>query len=285
MTAARDVGVSCTLSVAGIVVPAQLSNTTPAVRRAMRPIVLAAGLSNNLIGFAPSTSARSGFTVSFDLPYLVTPTNVNAMLSTAGVTVSLQFGTAGGVSVTNCQYTSFAVSAQENGNVGITISYESSSVPTVGATVTAAVTSLDPFKFSDVTSFQGVSGTVYTDVTRVGMTVTRTLARYGGNSTTGIPKYLKGTHVEVSAMGEYMKVGDGEGTAWLGGGTPNFCPTKASIIIILTQICPSASPATFTFTAANCFLDEYPTATGGVEDWISETSTGISYSGSFTIAA
>lgn len=285
MTAARDVAVNATVSIAGVVVPANVQGTGPDAARNMRPIIVAAGLANNLIGFGPSTSAKSGFKVTFVLPYTVTPTNLNAMLATGGVTVAMQFGTAGGATVANCQWTSVKISGQQGGDITVAISYDSSSLPTVGSTVAASGSSLDPFKFSDVTSFQGVSGTVYTDVTQFSFDLTRNLAKYVGNSTTGVPKYLKGTHVESAMMGEYMKVGDGEGTAFLGGGTPNFCPTKADMIVILTQICPAVTAATFTFTASNCFYQNYPTTNVATEDFISESATGTGYTGGFSIAA
>lgn len=278
-----DVGVNCTVSVAGVIVPANISGTSPTVSRAMRPIVLALGLANNLVGYAPSTGARSGFTVNFDLPYTVAGSGLNSMLSNTPVTVSMQFGSAGGVSVAGCLATSFSVSGSEGGNISVSITYESQSMPTVGATVAAPPSTLDVFKFNDVTSFTLASGTTVTDVNSFTYTINRTLARYVGNSTTGIPKHIKATHTECSLMCEYLKVNDAEGTAFLGGGTPNFCPTVHDMVVNIAEIC-GTDGGTLTLTCASAFYQDYPKSTGATEDYVKEQVTGQAEHGGFTIA-
>jgi hypothetical protein len=266
-------------------VPANLQGCSPDVNRALRPIVLALGLANNLVGYAPSTSAKSGFMLDFDLPYGATGTTatlLNAALASAGSTIGIQFGTAGGVSVATCIASSLAISGREGGNINVKGTFESVALPTVGTTVAAGSTQ-DVFKFSDVASFTLPSGTTYTDVNGFTFTVQRTLAAYRGNSTTGVPKRLKITHTEVLSQAEYLKNGDGEGTSFLGAGGPNYCPTVANVVIVLTQIC-ATTPVTLTLTAANSFHDSYPKITSGTEAWVTEQANMKAQTGGFTIA-
>jgi hypothetical protein len=285
MANSPDVGVNCTLSIGATVIPANLQGCSPDVNRAVRPIVLALGLANNLVGYAPSTSAKSGFMVDFDVPYGATGTTatlLNALLASAGSTISMQFGTAGGVSVATCIASSVAISGKEGGNINCKATLESVALPTVGATVGAG-TNQDVFKFSDVASITLPSAVTYTDVNGFSFTVKRNLAAYHGNSTTGIAKRLKITRTEVMTQAEYLKNGDGEGTAFLGGGTPNFCPTLGSAVIVLTQIC-ATTPVTLTLTAANSFHQSYPKTTSGTEAWVTEQSDMLASTGAFTIA-
>lgn len=280
----RDVAVNCTVSVAGIIVPANIQGTGPDTTRGVRPIILALGLPNNLVGYAPSTSAKSGFKVTFDLPYAVSGANLNAMLLNTGVTVDIQFGAAGGASVANCFYTTFGVAGSQGGNIVVTIAYDSNSIPTIGTAVAPPPASLDVYKFNDVTSYQAVSGTIYTDVSQIAFDLKQNIAKYVGNSTTGVPKYQQGTHVEASTMGEYLKVNDAEQQAWLGGGAPNYCPTLADTAVVLNQICPPGGAAAgVTFTAHNCFYDAWPTSNVPTEDFISEKVTAMASQGGFSI--
>lgn len=285
MANSPDVGVSCTVEIGTTVVPANLQGCSPDVQRALRPIVLALGLANNLVGYAPSSSAKSGFALDFDLPYGTTGTTatlLNTLLASAGNTISIQFGTAGGVSVATCIARQVDISGREGGNINVKAALDSIALPTVGATVAAGATQ-DVFKFSDFTSAQLPSGTVYTDVNSFGFSVQRTLAAYRGNSTTGVPKRLKITHTEVHTTAEYLKNGDTEGTAFLGAGGPNYCPTIANVVLILTQIC-AGSPITLTLTALNSFHDDYPKITSGTEAWVTEQATMLAQTGGFTIA-
>jgi hypothetical protein len=251
----------------------------------VRPIVLALGLANNLVGYAPSTSAKSGFMLDFDVPYGAagtTATLLNAVLASAGSTVAMQFGTAGGVSVATCIATQLVLSGREGGNINAKAVFESVALPTVGATV-AAGTLTDVFKFSDAASLTMPSGTIYTDINGFSFTVRRNLAAYHGNSTTGIAKRLKITRTEVITQFEYLKNGDPEGTSFLGGGTPNFCPTVGNAVVILTQIC-GTGPITLTLTATNSFEDSYPKITSGTEAWVTEQANMVASTGAFTIA-
>lgn len=272
-------GVECTVSVGGVVVPANVNGTSPSVSRAMRPIVLALGLANNLVGYAPSTGAKSGFQVSFDVPY---GASISAMAGATPLTVAMQFGDAGGVSVANCIATSFVVTGSEGQNISVNATYESKSLPTVGATVAAPGGSTDVYKFSDVVSITLVSGAVATDVNSFTFSVTRTLARYVGNSPTGIPKRIRGTHVEASLTAEYVKLDDAEETAFIGDGTPNYCPTIGDMVVSITGICGGSGD--LTLTAADCFYQDWPQSVGGTEDFVRERVMGQAQKGAYTIA-
>ena len=281
---AIDIGVNATVSVAGIHVPANVSGTGPDASRGLQPIVLALGLANNLVGYTPSASAKSGFAITFELPYAVTAANLTAMLDTAGVIVAMQFGTAGGVSLASCQWLDFSISGTAgSGNITVKATYESSAMPVVGATVSAMDSSTDVYKGVEIVSCQAISGTTYTDVDSFTLALTRNLAKAGRNNPTGRPKHIKGTRVEATMTAKYLKDGDGEGTAWMAGGTPNYCPTIADMVVILAQGC-AVSPAGLTLTAAACQYDAYPKTDGNTEDFIWETVMGRANKGAFSFA-
>lgn len=281
-----DVGVDATVSIAGISVPANISGTGPDNTRSLQPIVLALGLANNLVGYSPSSGAKSGFAVLFDIPYSLTAANLAAMLNTAGVAVAMQFGSAGGVSLANCQWFDCQLSGTVgSGNISAKIMYESGDMPIVGATVASPSSSLDVYKGTEIVSCKGVSGTTYTDVDSFTLALTRNLAKAGRNNPTGRPKHLKGTRVEAKMTAKYLKVDDSEGTAFMAGGAPNYCPTIGDMVVILTQACPpGGSPASLTLTASNCLYDTYPATTGNTEDFIWETVTGFAQKGSYSFS-
>ena len=277
-----DVGVNATVSIAGIHVPANVSGTGPDATRGLQKIGLALGLANNLVGYTPSASAKSGFMVTFDVPYAVTAANLAAMLNTAGVAIAMQFGAAGGVSLAGCQWFDYSFTATAgSGNLTAKISYESVSMPVVGATVTAMDSSTDVYKGVELVSCKGITGTVYTDVDSFTLAGTRNLAKAGRNNPVGIPKHLAGTSVESRMTAKYLKSGDGEGTAWMAGGSPNYCPTIGDMVVVMTQGC-SGTPASLTFTASSCQYENYPKTEGNTEDYIWETVVGVANKGAYS---
>lgn len=281
---AIDVGVNCTVSVGGIHVPANVANTGPDVTRGLQKVVLALGLANNLVGYTPSASAKSGFVVMFDIPYAVTAANLAAMLDSAGVAIAMQFGSAGGVSLAGNQWFDAQITATAgSGNLSAKLSYEATSMPVVGATVSAMDSSTDVYKGVEIVSCQGISGTNYTDVDSFTLALSRNLAKAGRNNPTGRPKHIKGTSTEARLTVKYLKDGDGEGTAYMAGGSPNYCPTLGDMVVIVTQACAD-SPVGLTFTASDCQYDAYPKTDGNTEDYIWETVTGIASKGAYSFA-
>lgn len=281
---AIDVGVNATVSIAGVHVPANISGTGPDATRGLQKIVLALGLANNLVGYTPSASAKSGFMITFDLPYGVTAANLTAMLNTAGVAIAMQFGTAGGVSLANCQWLDFSITGTAgSGNITVKATYESTSMPVVGATVSAMDSSTDVYKGVEIVSCQGISGTTYSDVDSFTLALTRNLAKAGRNNPTGRPKHIKGTSTEARMTVKYLKDGDGEGTAFMAGGAPNYCPTIADMVVIVTQAC-AGSPVGLTFTASACQYENYPKTEGNTEDYIWETVIGLASKGGYSFA-
>ena len=283
MANAIDVGTNATVSIGTIHVPANVSGTGPDATRGLQKIVLALGLANNLVGYSPSSSAKSGFAVSFSVPYAMTAADIAAIINPAGVDVAMQFGTAGGVSMAGCQWFDFSLTATAgSGTLDCKVSYESNSMPVIGATVTAMDADTDVYKGIEIVSCKGVSGTVYTDVDSFTMALTRNLAKAGRNNSTGRPKHLKGTSVEARMTAKYLKDGDGEGTAWMGV-TPDWCPAIGDMVVIMHQAC-ATTPTTLTLTVAACQLDTYPKTEGNTEDYIWETITGVASHGAFSVA-
>lgn len=273
-----DVGVDAILQIGTISVYADLQATSPDFNRAMQPIILATGTGNSVAGYQPSTGAKSGFKTKFALPYTAPATLLNAILSSTPFPITLYLGTAGGAKVLNNLCTDLQVSGAEGGGIDCTATFDSSALPTITPTAPSAPTG-GVFKFVDATSVLLVSGTTYTDFSRFSFRVTRKLATYKGNSSTGIAKYLKIVRTECMLDADVLKVGDGEGTAAIG-----LCPTVHDCAVLLTQICPAAGLATTTMTCLSGFYQGYPQVSGTVEDWISEAVSATSDTASFSIA-
>ena len=274
-----DVGVNAILNINGVAAPAILNACSPDVQRAMRPIIVANG-GNPLIGYAPSTGARSGFRTRFNLPYQGSTAFLNGALTNdpAGVPIILQFGDLGGVEIDGCLLEDLTINGAEGGVIEGSATFQSAQSPKVGVTGTAGDFSSGVYHFTDVTSYALVSGNTYTDVHNFSWSVRRTLIAYRGNSPTGRPKHLRVGHTEVHATLDWMKVDDAEANAFL----PD-CPKTGDVTILLTAIC--ATPGgNLSLTAQQAFMDNYPTQTAGVEAFIMEQANYIAQLGQFAVA-
>lgn len=281
---AIDVSPNCTVSVAGIHVPANVSNTGPDITRGLQKVVLALGLANNLVGYTPSASAKSGFVVMFDIPYAVTDANIAAMLDSAGVAIAMQFGSAGGVSLAGCQWFDAQITATAgSGNLSAKLSYEATSMPVVGATVSAMDSSTDVYKGVEIVSCTAISGTTYTDIDSFTMALSRNLAKAGRNNPTGRPKHIKGTSTEARMTAKYLKDGDQEGTAYMAGGSPNYCATIGDVVVVVTQAC-AGSPVGLTFTTSGCQYENWPKPEADQEGYIWETISAVSNKGAYSFS-
>lgn len=281
MPAARDVGVDAILAIGSTSVYANLSGTSVDFNRASQPIIVATGTGNSMIGHAPSTGAKSGFRVTFDLPITGAATLLNAMLGSGGVDITLYLGTAGGSKVLTCFCTDLQVTGAEGGNITVSATFDAINLPTVTPAAPTTPTG-DVWKFVDVTSVTLVSGTVYTDVTRFSWRVQRKLAAFKGNSPSGIAKYLKKVRTESMLDAEVLKVGDGEGTAAIGS-----CPTIHDCSIALAQVCQldgTPGVATLTLSTLAAFYPAFPTTPSATEDWILESCAAVGNLGGFAAA-
>lgn len=276
---ARDVGVAAVLTISGTSVSCNLQATSPDFTRAMQPIILATGGANSLVGYAPSTGAKSGFKVSFDIPYTGGGALLNAMLASTPFTITLGLGAAGGSTCTGCLCTDLQVTGQEGGNINCVATFESTSLPTAAAGGSAA--SSDVFKFIDVVSATLVSGTTYTDVSRINWRVMRKLAMYKGNSPSGITKYLKIVRTEAMLGADVLQTGNAEATAAIG-----TCPTVADCALSLVQQCVpgGGGGATLALSIVKGFYQSFPANTGTTEDFISQVCEATSQTGSFAAA-
>ena len=277
--AGRDVGISAILQIGAISVYANISATSPDFNRAMQPIIVATGGSNSLIGYRPSTGAKSGFVAAFEIPYIAGFTLLNAVLSGTPYPVTMSMGTAGGATVIGNLCRDLTVAGSEGGILECRVALDSITLPAPGTYVLTQPAG-DIWKFTDAVSTKLTSGTVYTDFSSFSFHVQRVLANYKGNSPTGVAKYLKVVRTEAMLDSTYLKIGDLEGTAAIGN-----CPTLGDCNVLLTQACPiGANPATtLGFTVTNAFEDGYPKVVGGVEDFISEAASVKAYTGGFVI--
>lgn len=272
---AKDVGSNCILTIAGTSVFAKLQQSSPDFNRAMQPIIVANGAAP-LIGYSPSTGAKSGFKTGFHIPVTGAATLLNAMLSSTPFIVKMQFGATGGASVASCLLTDLTVSGSSGGDIMATAMFESSALPTVGATATAASV-VDVFKFIDVTSVTMPTGTTYADVSAFSFNIKRSLSAFHGNSSTGIAKYLQPAITEVKTSSTILKTTDGQGTTAI---IP--CVTTGDVVILLTQVCAGGN--TLTLTASASFYDGYPTVSGSETQFVEESASCTANLGGFTIA-
>ena len=276
----RDVGTNAILSIAGISVYANISATSPDFDRAMQPTIVATGAGNSLIGYHPSTGAKSGFVCAFNVPYIAAFTLLNAVLSTAPYAVQLYLGTAGGANVAGNLCRDMVLSMSEGGILECRVALDSIGLPTVGG-VAPTQPAGDIWKYTDAASVKLTSSTVYTDFSAFSFHVARVLANYKGNSPTGVAKYLKIVRTEAMLDATYLKTTDLEGTASIGN-----CPTLGDCAVSLVQQCP-ISPAlasTLTLTLTNGFYGGYPRVSGGTEEFISESVSARAYGGGYSIA-
>ncbi len=275
---ARDVGVSAVLSIGGSSVSCNLQATSPDFTRAMQPIILATGGANSLVGYAPSSGAKSGFRVGFDVPYSGGGGLLNAMLSSTPFAIILGLGAAGGSTCTGCLCTDLQVSGSEGGNISCTATFDSTSLPSAASGSASAPS--DVFKFIDVVSATLVGGT-YTDVSRISWRVMRKLAAYKGNSPSGIAKYLKIVRTEAMLGADVLQTGNGELTASIGA-----CPTVADCALSLVQQCVpgGGGGASLALSITSGFYQSAPTVSGGTEDFISLSADATSLDGGFAAA-
>jgi hypothetical protein len=275
---------ACDLQIGTFVVPAKLTSCSDSVQLNYRKIIFAQGGATALAGYAPGANAKSGFTVTAVVPYASAAAFLNASLATAGVTVAMQFGTAGGISIAGCIAFDCKVSGSEGQDVTVAFTFESVSMPTTGATVTAPGSLSSVFGFQDVTSYTMCSGATYTIVNSFTFNITRTRAAYVGNSKTGIAQELGIAYTEVKVDAEWLKQGDAEFTFFLGSGPPLFAQTPADITIRLSQILFSGSPATLTLVAHLAYYDTKPHNVGSETEWVKEAASAMATTGAFTIS-
>jgi hypothetical protein len=274
-------GVECEATIGGTAVAAIVSSSSPAFMYNTRALISSgppvSGADQALMGYAPSSTAGSGFNLTCQCPITGAAGLINAALTPAGVAVAMGFGAAGGVSVAGCIATSVAVSGAEGGDITIAMAFVSKSLPVIGSG--AAPTAKPFFIFNDVTSATGVGG-AHSDLTSFTWRVTRNVARYTGNSPYGLPQKLKISRTECSLDLEYEKDDDTEGTAQV---AQPITPADASVALAQA---PFISPggAALTLTCHAAFGDAYPVASGDFETFVSERMTYKSSTGTYTVA-
>lgn len=280
--ASPSLGMACMLQIDTTVVAAKLTACSASVMLNYRKIIFAQGGSNALAGYAPGAGAKSGFSVTFKAAYGTAPAVINNLLSTAGVPVSMQFGDAGGLTITPCVAFDVKVTGSEGQDIEIAVTFESVNMPTDGTVLTAPATTDNIFGFQDAASITLVSGATYTIFNSFSFAITRTRAAYVGNSKTGLPQELGVAYTEVKVDCEWLKQNDAEADAFLGSGPPLFAPTPGDVTIVLTQITGGA--ASFTMVAQQCYYDTRPHNTGSETDWVKESATAVATHGAFTIS-
>lgn len=276
--AAPDNWVNATMSLAGVSYPTLVSNAV--YQRNLREVLIANGTSNALFGYAPG-QARSGFDIKTLCWTDVAAVMLNAMLTSTGIAIAMQYGAAGGAANSNCFITSLSVDGAENGDVSVTASFDTLLPPTMGGTVATPSGYGPPFFFSDLTSVV-LPGGAHTKIKRFSYKIMRMLSQFYGNSPYGLPQLLKNAKTTVQIDAEYLKLDDSEGTAAI-----VSCPTIADCIILLTEACPpGADPVdTLTLKALGAKHHNLPVPSGSaVTDFISESATVMSEHGNFSIA-
>lgn len=273
-----DLGLSCILTIAGVTVPAVVRNTTPRLARAFRTVLASNGTANPVMGHAPGNSGRSQFQTTFLLPYLSAVDLLNSCLSTTPFTTVIAEGDAGGASLANCLASDFQVGGNEGEDILAQVTFDSKSEPTWDPTASGTATG-DFFKFSDVKSFVGVSGTEYDDIMRFAFRIQPQLAQFRGNSKTGLPKKQKFAYNgDVTLMCEYDKVGDGEGVVAVG-----VPLTTRDVVLTLEQVVASPPGKTLILTAQSAFYDEGPQFGGDIGTYITEIVTATANKNAYSI--
>ena len=278
--AGLDVGVNAILQIGTTSVYSNISATSPDFNRALQPIIVATGSGNSLIGYRPSTGAKSGFVASFMLPYAAAFTLINAVLAGTPYPITLGLGAAGGALVTGNLCRDLVIAGAEGGIVDVRATWDSIALPVAGTYVLTTPTG-DIWKFTDALSVKLVSGAIYTDFSSFSYHIQRVLAAYKGNSPTGIAKYLKTVRTEAMLDATYLKINNAEATA--SGGT---CPVLGDCLLSMTQQCPvGAAPATtLTLGVTQGFYGGWPRVSGGDEEYISEAVTSTAFTGGFAIS-
>lgn len=280
---AQAIGQECTMSVGGLHVAALLRSCSPSFQYSGQPKLSSgpqvSGVDQTLIGYSPSTGARSGFTINFQVPYGGAKAFLDQCLATAGSTVVLGFGGAGSVSVATCIAELLEVTGSEGGDIEGRATFQSTAVPVPGAGAPSTV-SLDFFRFLDVTSITALGGT-YTDVSSFSWSVQRLLAAYRGNVPTGIPKYLRIARTECLFTATYLKHDDSEGTQQV---TAPPVPVH-DVSVLLTRVPLYGDGAeSLTLTCNAAYEDAYPQTTGDFETFVTESASYKSTTGVYTTA-
>lgn len=274
----RSLGLQCTVQIDGASGMAMLRGAGGQFSIAARKLIAGSTASplQGLIGYAPSTGAKSGITVSYKIPYSGTGL-INGALSSSAITVTLGFGSAGGLSLSNAFCTSLEVTSSEGGDLEATAMFEGTTIlaPGGGGGPVAA----DFFKHSDVASTVG-PGWSSSDISSFTFRVTRTLARYVGNSATGIAKFLEIADTECSLDVEYLKTGEGATSAAV---TIPLTVSDASVTVGGTPLFASQSNGSLTLSCASAFHDPSPTTNGSEESYVTERSTVKSSTGTFSV--
>lgn len=299
MSNAADKGFKCALKIGAYVLPAVLNSCSTDIQLNLRAVLAAQGQPSALIGYAPGANAKSGFTATVKIPYrqgsgedVVTADAIlNAILSTAGVDVTMQFGLSGGVDVPGCIAFGCVIQGSEGNDITAALTMESTQFGTVGSTVTAPEAFDNVFAFSDAASIVLNSGTEYDIFNSFAFRITRTRVPYVGNSTTGIAQKLGVGYTEVMVDQERLigTEGDAEVAVFknVSGGGPT-AQTRGDVVITLTQVLlPDGQddPDTLVLTATDCFYDAEPKRTGSETEWNKQSSTSKAAHGAFTIAA
>lgn len=282
MATVDDLGINGLLKIGTNVVPATINGCAGAASRALQPIILAYGLSNPVVGYAPSNGAKSGFDYSFDVPYASAAAILNDILTAAGKTIAFQAGTSGGISIPTCIAESLVVSGAEGGVINCRVTTQSVGKVTTGVTVTPPGGSTDVFKFIDATSATLLSGQVRSLFNSFQYTVQGTLVPYRGNSSTGRPVRLKRRNTLCMVTVDYLKEDDLEIDAYNGDPTTE-CQTPATLTVLLTQAC-AGSPATLTLAALLAVYPDIPKNSGTIDTFFTETVNAVATKGTFAVS-
>jgi hypothetical protein len=296
VTTNQAIGQECTLTVGSTSVGALLRGCSPNFAYASQPKLSsgpqsAAGTGSvaadqTLLGYSPSTGARSGFAIDFQVPYPGGPFLIS-LLDISGVMIKLAFGRAtggvGGVSVDTCICESLEVTGTEGGDIEGRATFQSVAPPVQGYTDSPATH--DFWRFNDVTSIMLPGGTAHTDVNAFTWRLTRQLAAYRGNSPDGIPKYLRVARTECFLDATYLKEDDVDAATVI----VTLPLLTHDAVVTLTQVPfvqiggTAITPASLVLTCKDAFGDAYPQTQGDFETYVQEAFSAKSASGTYTI--
>lgn len=273
---AGSLGLSCSISAGGVTAVGVLNGSGGGMTYAVRKIISGSTASplQGIVNYAVSTGAKSGVSISFKLPY--SAGSLAGLVTATGITVTLGFGSSGGISLSGSLLDSLQITGSEGGDIEVTASFQSTALPGGGS---ASAVSTDYFKFNDVLSCVG-PGISSSDVNAFTFHLTRTLAAYRGNSAYGIPKYLQVADTECTLDLTYLKTGNGALSAAI---AQPLVPATASVALGGTPLISGGSSATYTLSCLSAFHNSTPTENGALEAYVLEKSTLTSSNGTYVV--
>ena len=274
----NSLGLQCSVNIGGSTAVGMLRGTGGQLTYAARKIIAGSAASplQGLIGYAASTGARSAIAVDFKVPYSGGAI-LTAALAAAGASITLGFGSAGGLTLATAFCESLQVSGSEGGDIECSATFQSTSLLAAGGG--GSPVAADYFKFTDVISCNG-PGFSSTDLNSFVFRIARTLAAYRGNSPYGIPKYLKIADTECSMDIEYLKTSEGATSAAV---VQPLQTADASVVLSGNPLVSGGPTGGMTLTCQAAFHDPSPTTNGNLEDFVTERYTVKASLGGYSI--